>query len=155
VRLRLSDLLTLSQVEADASDLVRHHRPRQLTAGIARDVTEIAARADVRVAERADARCSSAWRAAAHRAVSAWSRRSFSRPGRGRRLGACDGRAVVGPRPRHRHPGEERGTRFFRASNAVQAEITGTGSACGSSDDADNHGGRLELTRRRGTTARP
>jgi two-component system, OmpR family, sensor kinase len=48
-------------------------------------------------------------------------------------------------------------TRFFRASNAVDAEITGTGLGLRIAQTiADNHGGRLEMESREGhgTTAR-
>ncbi len=170
VRLRnlIEDLLTLSRVEADAFrtsfDLVDL---RRLTADVARDVTEIAARAKVRVAEagpdgqvlvRGDA--GQLTRAVLNLVTNAI---KFSRPGDEVlvRLGERDGRAVVSVLDHGIGiPAKELatlGTRFFRASNAVQAEITGTGLGLRIVQTiADNHGGRLELesTEGEGTTAR-
>ena len=168
LRSLIEDLLTLSRVESDAFrtsfdvlDVVH------LTSDVAHDVAEIAARSEVTVREsnpghpvlvRGDAGQLS--RAVLNLVTNAV---KFSQRG-GQvliRLTVVDGEAVVSVVDHGIGiPAEELatlGTRFFRASNAVEAEITGTGLGLRIVQTiADNHGGRLELesTEGQGTTAR-
>jgi signal transduction histidine kinase len=164
----IEDLLTLSRVEADAFrtsfDLVDLGR---VTGDVARDVHEIAARADVRVqvddpgaAVLVRGEAGQLARATLNLVTNAI---KFSRPGDEVlvRLAAAGGEAVVSVVDHGIGiPAEELptlGTRFFRASNAVEAEITGTGLGLRIVQTiADNHGGRLELAsvEGEGTTAR-
>lgn len=163
----IEDLLTLSRVESDAFrtsfDVVDLSR---LTADVARDVAEIAARAQVRVRESStgpllvwgDAGQLS--RAMLNLLTNAI---KFS-PSGGEVVLALtehDGRAEVSVADHGIGiPAEELarlGTRFFRASNAVEAEITGTGLGLRIVHTiADNHGGRVDLesAEGEGTTAR-
>lgn len=168
LRSLIEDLLTLSRVESapfrttfDLLDL------RLVAADAARDAAEAAARSGVLV------RPSQPARAVLVRGDAVQLSRAmlnlltnaikFSPPGSEVRLGLteCDGTAVVSvdddgigiPAPEL----ATLGTRFFRASNAVQAEITGTGLGLRIVQTiADNHGGRLELESAvgQGTSAR-
>lgn len=168
LRTLIEDLLTLSRVEADAFrtsfELVDLGR---LTSEAARDMRQPAARAEVVVHEstpaepvlvRGDAgQLSRAMLNLLSNAV------KFSRRG-GEVLievGRSDGRAVLSVVDHGIGiPADELptlGTRFFRASNAVESEITGTGLGLRIvTTIADNHGGHLELESQegRGTTAR-
>jgi two-component system OmpR family sensor kinase len=168
LRSLIEDLLTLSRMESDAFrtsfDLVDAGR---VTSDVARDVAEIAARAGVRIREsepdrpvvvRGDAAQLS--RALLNLATNAI---KFSAPGGEVTIGLAelDGQAVLSVADQGIGiPAEELatlGTRFYRASNAVEAEITGTGLGLRIVHTiADNHGGRLELesTEGQGTTAR-
>ncbi len=168
LRSLIEDLLTLSRVESDAFrtsfDLVDLS---QLTVDVARDVAEIAARAEVEVTEshperpllvRGDAgQLSRAMLNLVSNAI------KFSLPGSEVliRLEMQGSEAVVSILDQGIGiPAEELatlGTRFFRASNAVEAEITGTGLGLRIVKTiADNHAGRLELesSEGEGTTAR-
>jgi two-component system OmpR family sensor kinase len=168
LRSLIEDLLTLSSVESDAFrtsfELVDM---TPLTSDVVRDVAEIAARARVRVREsspggsvpvRGDAGQLS--RALLNLVTNAI---KFSRPESQVlvRLAELDGTAVVSVVDHGIGiPAAEvatLGSRFFRASNAVEAEITGTGLGLRIVQTiADNHGGRLEVesTEGEGTTAR-
>ncbi len=164
----IEDLLTLSRVESDAFrtsfDLLDLGH---LTSDVAHDVAEIAARAKVRVAEaNPDHRVlvfgdpGQLSRAVLNLVTNAV---KFSEPGSHVliRLTESDGRAVISVVDHGIGiPAEELatlGTRFFRGSNAVEAEITGTGLGLRIVQTiADNHAGRLEIesTEGEGTTAR-
>lgn len=168
LRTLIEDLLTLSQVESDA--FRTSFEPLDLsglTADVARDVAEIAARAHVRVRESTPGRpvmvkgdAGQLSRALLNLVTNAV---KFSPPDRQvlLRLSEFDGKAVVSVVDHGIGiPAEELatlGTRFFRASNAVEAEITGTGLGLRIVHSiAENHGGRLELesVEGQGTTAR-
>ena len=164
----IEDLLTLSQVESDAfrtsfDVLDLSH----LTSDVAHDVAEIAARAEVTVRESNPGHpvlvfgdSGQLSRALLNLVMNAI---KFSQPG-GQvlvRLTEVDGRAVVAVVdhgigiPAGELP--TLGTRFFRGSNAVEAEITGTGLGLRIVQTiADNHAGRLEIesTEGEGTTVR-
>jgi two-component system OmpR family sensor kinase len=164
----IEDLLTLSRVESDAFRTTFEHVDMdRLIADVARDVAQIASRADVRV------RVSGLGRpVVVHGDAGQLSRAllnlvtnaiKFSPAGSPVliRLSEFDGRAVVSVVDHGIGiPGPELqtlGTRFFRASNAVQSEITGTGLGLRIVQTvADNHGGRLDLesVEGAGTTAR-
>lgn len=159
VRLRslIEDLLTLSSVEADAFrtsfDVVD---VCIVTSDAVRDASQLAARANVRIqvstpvrplVVRGDAgQLSRAILNLLSNAVKFSSRGSEVLVG----LGNRDGKAVVSVIDHGIGiPAEELptlGTRFFRASNAVESEITGTGLGLRIVQTiAHNHGGRLEL----------
>ena len=168
LRSLIEDLLTLSLVESDAFrttfDLldVSH-----LTSDVANDVAEMAARTSITVRAsnpghpvlvHGDAGQLS--RAVLNLVTNAI---KFSRSGSQVLilLTVLDGEAVISvvdhgigiPEPEL----ATLGTRFFRGSNAVEAEITGTGLGLRIVQTiADNHGGRLELesVQGQGTTAR-
>jgi signal transduction histidine kinase len=164
----IEDLLTLSMVESDtfrtsfdALDL------SHLTSDVVHDVSAIAARAGVRVHESGPGRpvpvsgdAEQLSRAVLNLVTNAI---KFSLPG-GQvlvRLTEEDGTAVISVVDHGIGiPAEELatlGTRFFRATNAVEAEISGTGLGLKIVRTiADKHGGRLELESEvgRGTTAR-
>lgn len=168
LRLLIEDLLTLSRVEAEAFrtsfDVVDLSA---LTADVVHDVAEIAARSDVRVRSstpghqiQVNGDAGQLSRAVLNLVTNAI---KFSPLGKQVlvKLQEHDGKAVVSVVDHGIGiPAEELatlGTRFFRASNAVEAEITGTGLGLRIVQTiADNHGGRLELESREGegTTAR-
>ncbi|HSE07128.1 MAG TPA: ATP-binding protein [Nocardioidaceae bacterium] len=164
----IEDLLTLSRVEADAFrtsfDLVDLG---QVTVDVARDVAEIAARADVQVEVSGPetpvwvrGQAGQLARATLNLVTNAI---KFSMPGDEVEvcLDVVADQAVVSVVDHGIGiPAQELstlGTRFFRASNAVEAEITGTGLGLRIVQTiADNHGGRLEIdsVEGEGTTAR-
>lgn len=164
----IEDLLTLSRVEADAFrttfDLLDLGR---LARDVSHDVGEIASRARVTVDVAAPSgpvlvqgdagQLSRAMLNLVTNAV------KFSPAGSRVLVGvrAEDGEATLSVEDRGIGiPAPELatlGTRFFRASNAVEAEIGGTGLGLRIVQTiADNHGGRLEIdsTEGQGTTAR-
>ncbi|HLN76013.1 MAG TPA: ATP-binding protein [Nocardioidaceae bacterium] len=168
LRSLIEDLLTLSQVESDAfrtsfDVLDLSH----LTSDVAHDVAEIAARAHVSVREANPGHpvlvCGDSGQLSRALLNLVTNAIKFSQPG-GHvliRLTEADGRAVVSVVdhgigiPAGELP--TLGTRFFRGSNAVEAEITGTGLGLRIVQTiADNHGGRLEIesTEGEGTTVR-
>jgi two-component system, OmpR family, sensor kinase len=168
LRSLIEDLLTLSRVESDAFrtsfDLVDLGA---VTCDVARDIVEIAERSGVLVSGtrpehpvlvRGDA--GQLARAVLNLLTNAV---KFSPPGSRVELGLVEreGLAEVSVVDQGIGiPAEELatlGTRFFRASNAVGAEITGTGLGLRIVQTiADNHGGvlRLESAQGEGTTAR-
>lgn len=165
VRLRslIEDLLTLSSVEADAFRTSFEVVDLDLlTVDAAREVSQLAARAGVQVQVstprqptlvRGDAgQLSRATLNLLSNAVKFSSRGGAVVIGLARK----DGQAVVSVVDRGIGiPAEELptlGTRFFRASNAVASEITGTGLGLKIVQTiAHNHGGRLELESEEGT----
>lgn len=168
LRSLIEDLLTLSQVESDAFrtsfDLVDLGH---LASDVAHDVAEIAARAGVTVRPSVPEQPmvvhgdpGQLTRALLNLVTNAV---KFSEPGSHvlLMLSRNDREAVVSVVdhgigiPAAEVP--TLGTRFFRASNAVQAEITGTGLGLRIVHTiAGNHGGRLEIesVEGQGTTAR-
>lgn len=168
LRSLIEDLLTLSRVEADAFrttfDLLDLGH---LATDVAHDVAEMAAHAAVTVDVSAPSEpillrgdAGQLSRAMLNLVTNAV---KFSTPG-GRVLliaSRVDGEAVVSVVDQGIGiPATELatlGTRFFRATNAVEAEIGGTGLGLRIVQTiADNHGGRLEIdsTEGEGTTAR-
>jgi signal transduction histidine kinase len=164
----IEDLLTLSRVESDAFrtsfDLldVSH-----LTSDVAHDVAEIAARTNVTVRDSNPGRqvlvhgdAGQLSRAVLNLVTNAI---KFSQSGSEVLilLTVLEGDAVISVVDHGIGIPEAElatlGTRFFRGSNAVEAEITGTGLGLRIVQTiADNHGGRLELesVEGQGTTAR-
>lgn len=168
LRLLIEDLLTLSRVEAEAFRTSFEVLDLSLvTSDVAHDVAEIAARAQVRVRESGPGQpvlvngdVQQLSRAVLNLVTNAI---KFSPPGSQVliRLTELDGKAAVSVIDQGIGiPAEELatlGTRFYRASNAVEAEITGTGLGLRIVQTiADNHGGCLELESAEGagTTAR-
>lgn len=168
LRTLIEDLLTLSRVESDAFrtsfDLLDLSH---LASDVTHDVAEIAVRANVSVRESGSDHpvlvfgdSGQLSRALLNLVTNAI---KFSQRG-GQvlvRLTEVDGAAVISVVdhgigiPAAELP--TLGTRFFRGSNAVEAEITGTGLGLRIVQTiADNHGGRLEIesTEAAGTTVR-
>jgi two-component system OmpR family sensor kinase len=168
LRVLIENLLTLSSVEADAFpttfDLVHLD---QVVSDAVRDIDRTAARAGVQVRASVPARALPVRGDAAQlaRATLDLLGNAVKFSARGGEvvvdLAECDGQAVIRVVDHGIGiPAEELsslGTRFFRASNAVEAEIAGTGLGLRIVQTiADNHGGRLEVDSEegRGTTAR-